>query len=423
MCRHAADSKGGKQLPGARIGNIGRWLHCETMVAKNTPGEGLPDPSERLWVHPAELPALAGAPRVPMRPRRSPLATVRRGLRHPLFAGVVGAGMVLAGTVMLGFSNGQEAPITPAVSASSPTDQLGGFPAGDTEGRPDYSTLNQARASVIQILTSDGDQHLVATALVLNDRQLITADPGLSDHGEIVAAVRPDQLVAAHILRSDQASGLAILEVDGKVPASLPRVDGLQHKRPSPAQGCLMVSASPSLHGTDLIGTCTVQSEETSDADLASSGLFSVQGNFQGSDRGALILDEDNQPMGIVVQTLPDDSGHAVALRIDEAVRVAQSVPSTPELSGLAGLHVADLTAQLAVESGLGMGAVVVSVAADSPAAASGIRSDDVILAVNDGATASANQFRLKAGQLRPGEPASLKIWREGQQINLTVTP
>ncbi|MCB0974642.1 MAG: PDZ domain-containing protein [Actinobacteria bacterium] len=394
------------------------------MVAKNTPGDGLPDPTERLWVHPAELPALPGARRVPPPPRRSVLATLRHGLRHPLFAGVVGAGMVLAGAWMLGLSSSRQTTIAPVAGVFSGSTQSGITAAPTTlRDQPDHNALNQARASVIQLLTSDGDTHAVATALVLDEDHLMTADLGLTDRGEIVAAVRHGNLVLAQVAQTDSSTGITILQVDEHIPTSLTRVDKLTRERPEPAQDCRIVSASPNLHGTDMVGSCTVQSEENNDPDLAGAGLFYLQGQFQASDRGALILDEHNNALGVVVQTLPDDAGHAIALRIDDAIAVASSVPETPQRPGIAGLQVADLTARISIEGNLGGGALVVSVAADSAAAHAGLVANDVLVELNGQPVAGAAQFRQLASRVRPGELTRLTVWRSGSTVELTVMP
>jgi len=98
--------------------------------------------------------------------------------------------------------------------------------------------------------------------------------------------------------------------------------------------------------------------------------------------------------------------------------RVAEQLASFGEVRrGYIGVRTQDLDPDLAaafgVEEGTG-GAVVVDVQPDSPAAEAGLRTGDVIVAVNGRAVDSAAAARNRLGLLQVGEEVELEVLRGG---------
>lgn len=63
------------------------------------------------------------------------------------------------------------------------------------------------------------------------------------------------------------------------------------------------------------------------------------------------------------------------------------------------------------------------TVYADSPAAAAGFETDDVILSINGTRVDSAELFRETVGNAKNGTPVTAVVLRDGQELTLTVTP
>jgi len=74
---------------------------------------------------------------------------------------------------------------------------------------------------------------------------------------------------------------------------------------------------------------------------------------------------------------------------------------------------------QLAVSSGV----LVVSVEAQSPSAAAGLREGDVVLALGDEAVAGIDDLHRHLTEDRIGVPATLVILRAARRVQLTVVP
>jgi S1-C subfamily serine protease len=66
-------------------------------------------------------------------------------------------------------------------------------------------------------------------------------------------------------------------------------------------------------------------------------------------------------------------------------------------------------------------GAVVGEIVPDGPASKTGLRKDDVIVALN-GKDTDAKSLRLAVGSMAPGSKIDLKVLRDGSERNYTVT-
>jgi len=88
---------------------------------------------------------------------------------------------------------------------------------------------------------------------------------------------------------------------------------------------------------------------------------------------------------------------------------------------GSLGIHVQDLTPDLAVAFSLEgkKGAVVVEVDEDSPADKAGLKTSDVVIAINGESVENSMDARNRVGLLRIGEKVDIKILRQGEEKTL----
>src|SRR5262249_40380939 len=87
------------------------------------------------------------------------------------------------------------------------------------------------------------------------------------------------------------------------------------------------------------------------------------------------------------------------------------------------GLKIGELTSELATElkAKTSQGAVVAEIVPDGPASKSGLKKDDVIVAMN-GKDVNAKSLRLAVGSMAPGTKIDLKVMRDGSERSFTVT-
>jgi serine protease Do len=91
---------------------------------------------------------------------------------------------------------------------------------------------------------------------------------------------------------------------------------------------------------------------------------------------------------------------------------------------GRLGVAVQEIDQSLAQSFGLKKtaGALVASVVDGSPAARAGVKSGDVILAFDGKDVDRSSTLPLLVGEMKPGQVAKMKIWRNGSEHTLSVT-
>jgi len=91
---------------------------------------------------------------------------------------------------------------------------------------------------------------------------------------------------------------------------------------------------------------------------------------------------------------------------------------------GYLGVHIQDVTPELATAFGLkqGGGVLIGDVSPDTPAARAGLKKGDVILQLNGETVNARNQLQVQIAQFAPGTPVKLQIWRNGATQNVSLT-
>ena len=90
---------------------------------------------------------------------------------------------------------------------------------------------------------------------------------------------------------------------------------------------------------------------------------------------------------------------------------------------GYLGVHIQDVTPELATAFGLkqGGGVLIGDVSPDAPAARAGLKKGDVILQINGQPIDARNQLQVQIAQMAPGTPVKLQIWRNGATQNVSL--
>jgi serine protease Do len=168
-----------------------------------------------------------------------------------------------------------------------------------------------------------------------------------------------------------------------------------------------------------------------------------------GLQRGDVIVEFNGRPVpdnnglvGLVVATKPGTTVPVTVYRNKEKktlnVTVAEldleaeqneplsrrNAPDEPTPTGF-GMQVGPITPEIARELDLPRnrtGAVVMDVDRNSPAANAGIRPNDLIIEVNHQPVSNVSQVQRELQRATPGQPMFLVVWRDGQEVFVTMT-
>jgi serine protease Do len=143
---------------------------------------------------------------------------------------------------------------------------------------------------------------------------------------------------------------------------------------------------------------------------------------------GGPLINLKGEVIGINSMILSGTGGYmgvSFAIPIEVALDVAKQLQSTGKVTrGRLGIGIQPVTRELAQAFRLDgpIGAVIVNVEKGSPADQAGLRVGDVILSYNGEKIEDPNELPRLVAATRPGEKATLEVWRNGKREQLAVT-
>ena len=117
--------------------------------------------------------------------------------------------------------------------------------------------------------------------------------------------------------------------------------------------------------------------------------------------------------------------GLAFAIPIDVAANVEQQLLKTGKVErGRVGVGIQEVSQSLAQSFGLPrpQGALVASVEQGGPADKAGLKTGDVILAMDGKAVERSNELPPRVANVKPGNKTTFDVWRDGKKQQIAVT-
>jgi serine protease Do len=144
---------------------------------------------------------------------------------------------------------------------------------------------------------------------------------------------------------------------------------------------------------------------------------------------GGALVDDEGHLIGINTAILAGNSGGNQGIGFAVPINMARSdmdqiIAHGKVEHGYIGILPQDVTPALAKAFNAKdtSGALVGQVTADSPAARAELKRGDIIVAINGEPVNDANQLRMKIGMMAPNSTATLKVMRNGQAQNVSIT-
>ncbi len=255
-----------------------------------------------------------------------------------------------------------------------------------------------------------GDGLVLTNAHVVREAKQVTVK--LSDRREY----------AATVLGSDPATDIAVLKIEAK---GLPTV-ALGDARSLQVGDPVLAIGSP--FGFEQTATQGIVSAKGRSLPGDSYVPFiQTDAAVNPGNSGGPLFDAGGRVVGINAQIYSRSGGFqglAFAIPIDVALHVKDQIVSHGKVQhARLGVTLQDLSAPLAESFGLKApdGALVSSVAAGSAAAKAGLKAGDVITAYDGTALQTAGDLSSRVGLARPGDKATLSVWRDKAPRDLSV--
>jgi serine protease Do len=244
------------------------------------------------------------------------------------------------------------------------------------------------------------------------------------DKAKTVSVTTDDgKTYSAKVVGTDPKTDLALLKIDGR--SDFPFVK-LAANSPRVGDWVLAVGNPFGLGGTVTAGIVSARGRDIGSGPY--DDYLQIDAPVNRGNSGGPTFDLNGNVVGVNT-AIYSPSGGSVGIAFDipaQTVRsVVEQLKETGSVTrGYIGVEIQKVTPDLA--DGLGLkeakGALVAGVSADGPAAKAGLKSGDTILAVNGQDVADAHELSRDIAALKPGEKASLSVWRDGETRTVEIT-
>src|SRR6184192_4473809 len=268
-------------------------------------------------------------------------------------------------------------------------------------------------------------QGLGSGVIVSPDGYILTANHVVSGAEEIMAGLGAElRKYKAKKIGTDPGTDVALLKIDGK---NLPAITFADSDKARAGDIVLAVGNPFGLRQTVTMGIISavgrggmgivdyenfIQTDAAINMGNSGGALVDVQGRLLGINTAIFTRSGGNQGIGFAI---PANLAREVMQSLREKGRVVR---------GYIGTSVQSLTPEIADAmklKGQLNGALVAEVEPNSPAAKVGIKTGDVITAVNGKKANDPRELRLMIGSMAPGTKAHMEINREGQTKTFDV--
>jgi len=333
----------------------------------------------------------------------------------------------VVGGVIVGATQSSGSSVTPGSSTASHT----------ATACPVTSVAEQVIPSVVTIAASGpngggtGSGEVIRSGgYVLTNNHVISA--AAASGGSVKVLFADGQTAPATITGRDPQTDLAVLHV--QTSRQLKVISLGSSSSVKVGQPVVAIGAPLGLSGTVTSGivsaldrTVEVPGENDRSALLVSAVQTDASIN-PGNSGGALVNCED-QLVGVPTAgaTVPNSGGGSIglgfAIPVDLAKRIADEIIATGGVThAFFGLQTLPIPPAAAKQAGLPEGLFVQAVTEGGPAAAAGLRPEDVITKI-DGEPATSNlQLEELTLTKKPGDTVSIGYTRDGQSATATVT-
>ncbi len=324
----------------------------------------------------------------------------------------------------------------PAVTSSIPV--AGSFSGAAKKASPAVVSINTSKAAQANPRSNDPwfkfffgeqgsepQQGLGSGVIVSPNGYVLTNNHVVEGADEIDVSLNDARHVRAKVIGTDPDTDLAILKIElDKLPViTLGNSDALQVGDQVLAignpfgVGQTVTSGIVSALGRNQLGINTFENFIQTDAAInpgnSGGALIDVNGNLMGINTA--IYSRSGGSMGI-----------GFAIPVSTAKLVLESIVTDGQVKrGWIGVEPNDLTPELAETFGIKTkeGVIITGVLQNGPAAQAGIKPGDVIVEVADKKVGSVSELLTNVAALKPGTAAKFSLQRQGNKVDLNVTP
>jgi serine protease Do len=258
--------------------------------------------------------------------------------------------------------------------------------------------------------------------IISSDGLVLTNAHVVRDAKEVTVKLSDKREYKAKVLGADPATDIAVLRIDAK---NLPTVRLGDPSKLNVGDPVLAIGSPFGFEETATAGIVSAKGRSLpGDAYVP---FIQTDAAVNPGNSGGPLFNGSGDVVGINAQIYSQSGGYqglAFAIPINVALKVKDQIVATGHAThARMGVTIQDLNQSLAGSFGLKRpdGALVASVAPDSPAAAAGLKPGDVITELNGEPITGSGSLSSRIGLMTPGQTAHLKVWRNKESQDIAV--
>jgi serine protease Do len=305
----------------------------------------------------------------------------------------------------------------PATANSDNNDQENPFPPGSPFERFFRRFGMPEMPNGPEVITGQGSGFFItADGYAVTNNHVV-------EHAESVKVTTDDgKSYTAKVIGTDPRTDLALIKVDG---GSFPYVK-LADSTPRVGDWVLAVGNPFGLGGTVTAGIVSARGRDIGAGPY--DDFIQIDAPVNKGNSGGPTFDVDGNVIGVNTAIYSPSGGSvgiAFAIPADTVKNVIAQLRDKGSVTrGWIGVQIQPVTPEIADSMGLkqATGALVAEPQPDSPAVKAGIKSGDVITAVNGTPVHDARELARRIGTMAPGTTVTLNVIHDGQQKTVSLT-
>ena len=261
----------------------------------------------------------------------------------------------------------------------------------------------------------------VGSGFILNgDGYVMTNAHVVEGADEVIVTLADKREFKARTIGADKKSDVALVKIDA---SGLPTVRIGDVSKLKVGEWVIAIGSPFGLESTVTAGIVSAKSRDTGELlPLIQTDVAINPGNS-----GGPLINMRGEVVGINSQIYSRSGGYqgiSFAIPIDEATRVSEQLRAGGRvIRGRIGVVIDRVTREVSESIGLGKptGALVRSVEAGGPAEKAGVEAGDIITKVEARTVETAGELPRVVGSIKPGNKATLQVFRRGGYRDLPV--
>jgi Do/DeqQ family serine protease len=253
---------------------------------------------------------------------------------------------------------------------------------------------------------------------------ILTNHHVIANADEITVTLLENRSFTARVVGSDEASDLAVLQIDGARLTSVPFGDSSKIR-----VGDYVVAIGNPFGLSNTVTSGIVSALGRSGLDnQAFEDFIQTDASINPGNSGGALVNLNGELVGIssaIISRTGGNNGVGFAIPVNMVRTVMDQLIATGTVRrGLLGVSIQDITPEVADVLGLpdNSGALVSRITPDSAAELAGIEIEDVIVTINGTRLRTSGSLKNAIGLLPPGQQVAVGLIRDGREQTVTAT-